>query len=185
MEYYKIMYDYVNDEQAVLLNIDENTLGFNRYDVNKATKLGVEKVYCTLEEDNYSQYDYLANNLSWLVVSSRIKDILIKCNIGMCEFIPVLNSKNEEVIGYLIHCMNILDAFDEKKSICTRKKYVNNGKEYEILSVIKYAVNASKIGDIDMFKLIDSDIPIFASQKLKDMLMEHEAKGFDFMKIKS
>ena len=84
-----------------------------------------------------------------------------------------------------MHCMNILDAFDEKKSICTRKKYVNNGKEYEILSVIKYEVNASKIGDIDMFKLIDSDIPIFASQKLKDMLMEHEAKGFDFMKIKS
>ena len=114
MEYYKIMYDYVNDEQAVLLNIDENTLGFNRYDVNKATKLGVEKVYCTLEEDNYSQYDYLANNLSWLVVSSRIKDILIKYNMGMCEFIPVLNSKNEEVIGYLMHCMNILDAFDEK-----------------------------------------------------------------------
>lgn len=185
MEYYKIMYDYENDKQAILLNIDADTLGFNRYDVNKAAKLGVEKVYCTIEENNYSKYDYLANNLSWLVVSCRIKDILIKCNIGTYEFIPIVNRKDEEVIGYLVHCMNILDALDEKKSICTRKKYVNNGREYELLSVMKYAVDASKIEDIDMFKLVDSDIPIFISQRLKDMLIKYEAKGFDFMKIKS
>ena len=50
---------------------------------------------------------------------------------------------------------------------------------------MKYALDASKIGDLDMFKLVDSDIPIFISQRLKDMLIKYEAKGFDFMKIKS
>lgn len=185
MEYYKLVYDYTNDERAVLLNIDENTLDFNRYDVNKAAKLGVDKIFCTVDEENYSQYDYFANNLSWLIVSSRIKDILVKCNLGMYEFVSVINRNNEEVIGYLVHCMNIMDAFDEKNSICTRKKYDNNGKTYELLSVLKYAVDVNKIGNIDMFKLIDSEIPVFVSQKLKNMLIKNEAKGFDFMKIKS
>ena len=185
MEYYKTMYDFTNDKYAVLLDIEENTLGFNRYDVNKKAELGVQKIYCTLKEKNILQYDYLANNLSWLVVSDKIKEVMLKVNMGMSEFIPVINKTNEEIIGYLVHCMNILDAFDEKNSICSRKKYVSDGKEYELLSVIKYAVDSSKIGDMDMFKLKESDIPFFVSKHLRDMIISVNAKGFDFLKVKS
>lgn len=184
MEYYKLIYDYEGDSQAGLIIINEENLGFNRYDVNLDIKLDIQKIYCTIEEENISNYDYIANNLAWLIVSEKVKDIMEECNIGMCEFIPVVDKENKNVIGYLVQCLNVLYALDEKKSLCRKTRYTSNGKEYERISVIKYAVDSEKLGDIDMFKLRESDIPYFVSQKLKDNIQNNKANGFDFMKIK-
>lgn len=185
MEFYKLMYDYTNDTQAMLLDIEEEYLGFNRYDVNKDRELGVDSIYANLVEDNIAQYDYLANNLSFLVVSSNMKNILLEHKMGKYELIPVINKKDETVIGYLVHCMNIIEALDEKKSICKRKKYIRDGKEYELLSVMKYAIDSSKIKDVDMFKLEESNIPFFISDNLKKSMENSGAKGFEFLRVKS
>ncbi len=179
------MYDYENDTQAILLNINEAELGFSRYAVNSNIKFGIKRIYCTIEEDNVSNFDYLANNLAWLIVSEKVKKIMEDCNIGTCEFIPIVNKGNEIVIGYLVHCMNILQALDEKKSLCKKFKYVSQGKEYEHTTVIKYVIYSCVIKNSDMFKLKESNIPYFVSETLKKKLLDIGVKGFDFMKIKT
>jgi hypothetical protein len=59
------------------------------------------------------------------------------------------------------------------------------GYDYVHLSVIKYAIDTKKVGDLDMFKLKNSDIAYFVSSLLKEKLAIHGAKGFNFLKIKS
>jgi len=185
MEYYKIMYDYENDKHAGLIRIEENSLLFDRYAVNEDCKVGVNEIFCDVEQENDGNFDYIANNLAWLIVSERIKNIFESCNLGNYEFIVVKKLDNHEIVGYLMHCMNLVDALDENKSVCTKKKYTIDGTEYEHLSVIKYAVEAIKVGKLDIFKLRKSKIPYFISSSLTEKLKMNEAKGFDFLKIRT
>lgn len=185
MDYYKIMYDYENDTHAGLIRIEENSLSFDRYAVNEDLKVGVNEVFCDVKQENDENYDYIANNLAWLIVSGRIKNIFESCNLGNYEFVEVKKSDSHEIVGYLMHCMNLVDALDENKSVCTKKKYTIDGIEYEHLSVIKYAVEAIKVGKLDIFKLKKSKIPYFISSSLKEKLTMNKARGFDFLKIKT
>lgn len=81
--------------------------------------------------------------------------------------------------------MNLLDALDENKSVCTKIKYSVDGTDYEHLSVIKYAIETEKVINLDIFKLNKSNIPYFISEDLKDRLVKSGARGFDFLKVKT
>ncbi|MBP1927061.1 hypothetical protein J2Z76_002933 [Sedimentibacter acidaminivorans] len=81
--------------------------------------------------------------------------------------------------------MNLLDALDENKSVCTKKKYSIDGTDYEHLSVIKYTIETEKVRNLDIFKLKKSNIPYFISEALKDLLAKSGAKGFAFLKVKT
>lgn len=185
MDYYKLLYDYENDLDAGFIKINETTLPFDRYAVNEAQELGATEIQCEVEQENVGGYDYIANDLAWLVVSERIKSVFESCNLGKYEFIAVKRLDSGEIVGYLLHSMNLVDALDEKKSVCSKKKYTIDGYDYVHLSVIKYAIDTKKVGDLDMFKLKNSNIPYFVSSLLKERLAMHGAKGFDFLKIKS
>lgn len=185
MEYYKLMYDYENDTDAGFIRIDENSLSFNRYAVNESEHLGVYKIFCEVEQENRGNYDYIANNLAWLIVSEKIKKAFCNFNLGEYEFIEVRQANNHETVGYLVHCMNLLDALDESKSICVKKKYIVDEIEHEHISVLKYAIKANKVGNLDIFKLKKSNIPYFVSKSIKERLTVIEAKGFDFLKIRT
>jgi len=50
MQYYKIIYDYENDVDAILVNINEKDLEFDRYDVNQGKRLSVDYVFCKVVE---------------------------------------------------------------------------------------------------------------------------------------
>lgn len=184
MEYFKLIYDYKNDDNAIFLTIDESNLTFGRYDVNKKGRLSIDKILCSVKQKNLSNYDYLANNLAWLIVSGKAKDIMAKHKIKDVEFIPVVNCEDNSVIGYLVHCMNIIDALDEKNSLCKRMKYFNYDQEHTRLSVIKYAIREELVNQYDLFKLNESNIPFFVSKKIKDDFTNEKVKGFDFLKIK-
>lgn len=185
MDYFKLLYDYEHDTNAGYIVIDESLLKFDRYSVNESQSLGVDMIFCEVVKENIGEYDYIANNLAWLIVSEKIKKILLSCNLGQYEFIKVVETNNCEVVGFLVHSMNLLDALDENKSIYTKKKYSNSGKYYEYLSVIKYAIKVEKIKGTDIFKLSKSNIPYFISEVLKNKLAKCGAKGFDFLKIKT
>lgn len=184
MDYYKLLYDYEHDTNAGYININESSLNFDRYAINESQPLEVDRIFCEVEEVNISNYDYIANNLAWLVVSERIMELLSGCNLGEHDFIPVVEANNYEIVGYLMHSMNLLDALDENKSVCTKKKYSIDGTDYEHLSVIKYAIETEKVRNLDIFKLKKSNMPYFISEALKDRLAKLGAKGFDFLKVK-
>lgn len=185
MDYYKLLYDYENDTDAGYIKINENSLIFDRYAINEPQPLWVDKILCEVEQENIGNYDYIANNLAWLIVSERVEELLVECNLGEYELIQVMEANNYEVVGYLVHSMNLLDDLDENKSVCTKKKYIIGGTYYERLSVVKYAIGAEKVGDLDIFKLKKSNIPYFISEMLKDRLTKLGAKGFDFLKVKA
>lgn len=185
MEYYKIWSEYKNNSQGLLISFDEEELGFDRYDVNLDKKLGVEKIYCSTLVDDLSGYDYIDNDLAWFVVSEKVKRIIESCNLGEYEFIPVINKKNEIAVGYLVHCMNLVDALDEENSVCFKSKWNANGIEDEIITVVKYAVKLSRLGDLDMFKLKKSNVSYFVSEKVKKAILDSKATGFAFTKIKA
>ncbi|MGE5661898.1 MAG: imm11 family protein [Ignavibacteriales bacterium] len=185
MDYYKLLYDYENDTNAGFIRINESTLGFSRYSVNETQPLGVDGISCEVEQENIGKYDYIANNLAWLIVSERIKVLLDGSNLGEYEFIQVRESNYHETVGYLMHSMNLLDALDESKSVIIKKKYTIDETDYEHLSVLKYAIKTDKIGSLDIFKLKKSNIPYFISESLKERLTIIGAKGFDFLKIKT
>lgn len=185
MDYYKILYDYENNTNAGYIKISESSLNFDRYAVNESQPLGVDRILCEVEQENIGDFDYIANNLAWLIVSKKVRDLLIACNLGEHEFIQVVDAKNNEIVGFLVHCMNLLDALDENKSVCTKKKYSIDGTDYEHLSVIKYVIETEKVRNSDVFKLKKSNIPYFISETLKDQLVKSDVKGFDFLKVKT
>lgn len=185
MEYYKLIYDYENSDDAIFVTIDEKKLPFNIYDVNGSVPLNITKIYVSVTHDNKADYDYVANDLGWLVVSEKIRKVFEQSYIGKHEFIPLVNEKTDEVVGYLVHCMNVIEGFDEKNAICDRKTYVINGKTYENLIVVKYAINKEQVGKSDMFKLKESNIPYFISDSLKARIEKVKGNGFDYVKVKT
>lgn len=183
MNYYKLMYDYENEKSMAYVNIDEQSLGFNQYEINSNVNLKVKKIYCKVCAGDVTKYDYIPNNLAWPIVSEKIKIIIEKTELETYEFIQIVNENNERLIGYLLHCMNFVNALDDKKSLCKKFEYVSNGKKYERLSVIKYALLGEKIKGLDLFKLEESTVPLFVSEKLRNNIVESGATGFDFLKV--
>lgn len=118
-----------------------------------------------------------------MIVSERSKKIFQQANIRECEFIPVVEKKSEDIVGYLLHCMNIIVAFDEQESLYNKLTYNIAGKEYEQLIVMKYAVKEKNLDNVDLFKLKESNIPYFVSEILVEKIKEEGLKGVDFTEI--
>lgn len=178
MKYYKLMYDYNHSDGLMFLMIDEEKLPFNRYDVDKTNRLPVDKIMCAIDEEQTDYCDYIANDLTWLVVSEKTKSIMESMNIGNTRFVAMVDQKSAKTIGYLVHCMNQLDVFDEENAVCDRS---SNG----LLAVVKPAIFGGKVDNLDLFKLKEYVFPIFVSERLKQALQKNNCIGFDFMKIKS
>jgi len=183
MNYFKVLYDYEHDTNAGYIRLNESSLSFSRYDVNESQPLKVNKIFCEVEHENIENYDYIANNLAWLIVSEKVKRILSSFNLGEHEFIQIVESKNNEIVGYLVHSMNLLDAFDERKAVFTKSKFTINGNDLEHLIVIKYAIRAEKVGNFDVYKLKVNNIPYFVSEVVKNKLSENNINGFNFLPI--
>ena len=184
MQYYKLIYDYQNDIDAALIYIAEEKLKFDRYDVNKGQELKVKQIYCSEMEGKNVYTDYIANNLAWFVVSKGLKDMLLDFNIGDTEFIPLLKENTEEIVGYLVNIINVVDAIDLSKSLYKKITYNKDGKEETYNSIIKYALVEKKIGERDLFRLDGYDTPIFISERLKKAISKTKMTGCDFLKVK-
>ena len=177
VNYYDLMYDYNHSEGLLFLLIDEETLPFDRYDVYETKPLPVDRIVCAIDEEQTDYCDYIANDLGWLVVSEKAKCIMEEMNIGNTRFIDMIDQKSGHTIGYLVHCMEHLDAFDEENAVCDRLS--------ERLSVVKTAIFGEKVGNLDLFKLEEYEFPVFISERLKKALQKNKCIGFDYWKIKS
>lgn len=183
MEYYKLIYDYENSNGAKFISIDEKTLPFGRYEMDNSKKINVEKVYAITLEENIKEFDFIANNLAWMIVSEKMKRFLENYNLEECEFIPVIEKGTDDLIGYAIHCMNILPALDKKRSLYRKTTLSIDGQAVEHMIIMKYALLKSEINGIDVFKIKECTAPFFVSEKLKKGIEKNKLLGFDFQRI--
>lgn len=185
MKYYKLTYDYDLDDQVGFLRFDEELLPFKRYDVDLRSRISHKEVFCVVESENVLEYDVWANNMGWIIVNEKVKRVFEECKIGLTDFIVVKRSDTNVLVGYIVHCMNFVNAFDKVHS--QYHSFIVNiaGEDIEKYIVYKFAIDSSRVGSLDLFKLDNHLFHVFATSKLKKRIEIECIRGLKFRLIKS
>lgn len=128
--------------------------------------------------------DYLANDLGWLLLSTKLKKIFDDLCIEGVQYFPVniINIKdNSQLDGY--HVCNIythIDALDLDNSDYT---YFELDDE-RILSIKKYALKSSELKGRHLIKLQSETIPTFVSEAVKQKIQEEAITGCTLLEVK-
>lgn len=187
MKYYKLMYDYQNDNDVINCTV-ENLNNFNRYDVEKGLSIsnwdiGIRMSFESGDGIRFS--DYVANNMGWFVVTQRFKEILEKVqNFGL-QIIPidVINrlDSNLHATFYLVNICSLLDGLDLEHS---KYSVFSTGKE-KLTSVKVYSLKKDAISGHHIFRVKESTLAIFVSEILKEELEKNKITGCDFLEVKT
>lgn len=187
MKYYKLLYDYEKDEDAVFLEIDESSLPIDRYDVEKGVKIehwsGSIKVSLG-PSSGQRMTDYIANDLTWFIVSEKLKKILENTYQDMLQLLPLKVSCDYcsiEQTVYLANPFDVVDALDLDHS----KYSVYALDENEtMISIQKYALKSSAVFGHDIFRIKNDGLSIFISDKLRKELLKNKVSGCDYLEVK-
>ncbi|MCL2512373.1 MAG: hypothetical protein FWF08_00610 [Oscillospiraceae bacterium] len=191
MKYYKLMYDYEGDDNWVVCN--DNDVGGTDYIV---MTYGVpfngwkNDFYFGYDPDDGTNFtDYLDNSKDWLAVSKKFMDLtkgLIKDSVQAFP-IKVVNIKDKsENFDYtVLNIVDLVDGLDLENSVYRVIKFPPGfNDDHTFNSIIKYAIKGETVGGHHIFRLKDSDAPIFVSETLKDIIQKNNLTGFDFLEIK-
>jgi hypothetical protein len=55
----------------------------------------------------------------------------------------------------------------------------------KVYSIRKYAINKNKVNDYHIFKIKGYEIPMFFSEKYKEIVLKHGITGCDFLEVKT
>ncbi len=186
MKYYELMYDAEKNQGTTLLEINERSLGFNRYDVETGEMFvhwnpDIEIEY---KQSNHGYFtDLLANDMDWLLITERFKILLEVFNLRTVQFLPVTAKSHggkELLNAYLINICNIIDALNLKKSEHTKHGIGKN----RWISIEKYVLNKSKLEGYDIFRLKGFTNAVFVSERIVKAIKEHKITGCDFVEVK-
>lgn len=187
MKYYELMYNHRNSHNCIscekgnLGKINEYIVTIGQYIYNWEDH--IEFKYNPNNGELFT--DYLFNIYGWLVVSDKF--------IGLCdEYINAkvqylnINIKNELdnsiTSSYkVINILDIVDAIELEHSDYSEFELDNE----KFISITKYAINSEKVNGHHIFRLKNSTIPIFISEKIKSIIEQNNLTGFDFLEIKS
>src|SRR5699024_5184349 len=185
MRYFKLILDDSNDSDVVVYC--EDTHGFEQYELKEGGLIENwnENItfYFNLTDGN-GFTDYLANNLGWLTVSRKFKDIIKKIG-GDVQFLPVnvvdfeSKSKIDNDEYFVANVLDIVDALNLENSDYS----VMDLDGEKIYSVRKYAVSENKINSKNLFKLKGDEIPLFVSETFKQLVEESNITGCEFIEI--
>lgn len=185
MKYYKVSMDMTGTKDVILhcnddYGISQNSLIVGRYFYNWDERF---KFYYNAEEGEIWT-DYIANDKGWFVVSDRLKSILERVNTSI-QFIDVnvydVNNNKIDRKYYIANILKIVDALCLEKSRYFETDVKGIGKIY-IIS--KYGIYEKKTEDADVFKLNNhQQVPIFVSEKFKDITEKEKITGISFMEI--
>lgn len=185
MKYYKLIYDYENDDHYI--NCSQVSLrDVNQY-ITSSGELVREWDNIVFKYDSNEGYimsDYVANMYRWLIVSSNfctlINKIIPNTNI---QYLPIklMDTTNgiENETYKVANILNVIDALDLENS---QYDVFELGDE-KIVSVKKYALRNAVIEGHDIFRLKNDTIPIFISEKIKDMIEKNKLLGFAFLEV--
>lgn len=185
MKYYKLIYDYDNDDNFI--NCSIGCIGdMNEYVTSngKIIKDWKDVVFKYHSDEGNVMSDYVANVYRWLIVSSNfcflINKMISSTNI---QYLPIklveTNSGIENETYKVANILDVVDALDLKHS----QYDIFELNDEKIISVEKYALKASEIKGHDIFRLKSDTIPIFISERIKKIIEENELSGFAFLEV--
>ncbi len=128
--------------------------------------------------------DYLANNVGWFIVSKKFKNLIEKID-EETQFLPVnvVDIKSEKRLGnneyFVANVLGVIDALNLENSNYS----VMDLDGEKVYSVRKYAVSTNKIKYKNVFKLKGDEIPLFVSERFKQLVEESGITGCEFIKI--
>lgn len=184
MRYYKLIYDYENDDDYVYCDI-ANIGNMSEYIIQDGKIINNwENVIFEYSSQAGNIFtDYLANVYRWLVVSDNFKQVtngLIKDHIQYLPLKIIERNTGAEINTYSVaNILSILDALDLDNSVYDIFELDNE----KIISVQKYALKKSKILDRHIFRLKTQEIGIFVSEALKNVLESENLSGFSFLEV--
>jgi len=92
MKYYKLLYDYEHEDNSIFLEIDEKTLSFDRYEVEKGIEFCDWNVDIKVNYDNGNKRvitDYVPNDLGWFIVTDKLKSIIESMKNNKVQYLPI------------------------------------------------------------------------------------------------
>lgn len=182
MRYYKLMYDYNKSDGSIFLIVDEDSFEFCRYDVELAKEdiSWSNNIKIKIDEEEGNRItDYVGNDIHWFIVTEKLKKILEEHNIGNVKFYKIdVEDKNNimDTNLYVVNICTVVDALNLENSTYS----VYKTEKTEMLSVIKYAIDESKVEGYDLFKLENDKIPIFVSERLVKAMKKAKITGCDY-----
>lgn len=185
MRYYKLIYDYENDDNYANCNIAsignmEKNVTINGEKIEKWNEVVFE--YDSTEGEILT--DYLANLYRWLLVSSKFRDVTDDIINRHVQYLPVKvldRITKSEIESYCVaNIITKIDALDLEHS----KYDIFELDDEKIISIEKYALKGSQIIDKHIFKLESETIPVFVSEKLKEVIENSGLTGFRFLEVK-
>lgn len=188
MKYFKLLYDYEHDDDAIYLEIDENSLAFDRYEIEKGIEFdkwntdNIEVVYDKLIGTIIT--DYLSNDLVWFIITDKLKNIFESTNNCNIQFLPIkakCKDGKEAINIYLVNIINIIDGLDLENS---KYSILNANENEKILSIQKYALKSQVVKEYDIFRLKDDYVSIFISERLKKFMQKNGVTGCDYLEVK-
>lgn len=185
MKYYKLIYDYENDDDYINCNV--GYIGdMDEYVMSNG--ILIKDWNPVLFEYNSNEgnimSDYIANVYRWFIVSNNFCSLISKVVPNtLIQFLPVkLVDKVSNAINETCKVANILDvinALDLENS----QYDVFELEDEKMISVEKYALKASEVKEHDIFRLKNDTIPIFISEKIKKLIEENGLVGFAFLEV--
>ena len=142
------------------------------------------RFYYDIKKD-YKFFDYLNNDMSWFLVSEKLKNLIIEMNTEV-EFFPVyicdINNSVEPKRYYAANIVTTVDALCLEISDYGIIEYRTLGPTPV---VTKYGIYESKTEGKDLFKLVrPQEIPIFCSEKIKSAVEKNKITGFYFYPLR-
>ena len=186
MKFFELLFNYSKYDDATCLETRE-MYGIDRYDLEKGNKINFPEKFMFYYNSRKSNkfIDYQGNDLGWLVVSNKLKDIFTAFNCNKIQFIPI--KIKDEATGtirtdyFLVNIFNVItDLFDYENS-----KFVGiKPKKNEPLKSVRfYAFKEKATDDLYIFKIKENTFPVFISGKVKKEIENNNIQGCDFKKV--
>lgn len=186
MKYYKLLYDYENDD--FYINCDEPCIGdLDEYCVKKGIPLekwqNVSFKYDSREGNVLS--DYAANSLTWLVISKKCYQSIQKiiADNGV-QFLPVQLIDRSEIqrpINYYVS--NVVDMVEDAIDMEKSKYTMFGSGDNKVVSFLKYVLRKEVIKGHHIFKLKEAPFSVFVSEQIRASIIQNGMTGFDFLEI--
>lgn len=184
MKYYKLVYDYEHDDRYV--NCTVRTIGgIDEYATSNGKLIQDWKEVVLEYNPNNGNImtDYVANVYRWLIVSNKFRSEIKEIVSDKIQYLPIkiVNSINKEE-NSLYQVANILDVVDALDLDSSQYDIFELDDE-KIISVEKYALKKTKIQEHHIFRLKNDTIPVFVSEKIKNIVEKNKLLGFAFIEV--
>ena len=129
----------------------------------------------------------LGNSNGWEIFAEKaLKQFgdIIEGDIQLLPVKVVDKETEQEVEKYFImNVLPFLDALDLENSVY--EYFDIEGRREKWLSVIKYGLKEKKLGEHNIFRLRESPMALFVSEKFKNIAENNKMLGFQFLRVKT